>query len=161
MEQIENDILNPDENYLNDFMVTSTPMPNPVFEEETYQDAEDTQVSDLAHLAVMGTEKNSWLEILNQSRNSTLDDFFDTLEGSAEETIEMLSATELDTPENDIQITEAADLTPIKRIPHPSPKVTKPSPNQEIVRKSNRVKKKPERFGSGKLFGIFGHDEIP
>ena len=134
--------------YFSDPMAASTPMPNPTYAEETLQDAENTAVSDLAHLAVKGTEHNPWLNSTTNSEqfHSLLGD----LEGNSEETIGKLNSSELEmfTPESD----ESAKLK--KPAPKVSPKITQPSPNQIQARKSERQKKKPVRYGQNTLCSI-------
>ena len=147
MQESENTILNKiTSEYFSDPMAASTPMPNPTYEEETLQEAENTEVSDLAHLAVKGTENNPWLDTTQDSEqfHSLLGD----LEGNSSETIGKLNSTEIEmvTPESN------ESLPKLESTPKASPKANH---SFSQARKSKRIKKKPERYGENALFGIF------
>jgi hypothetical protein len=122
------------------------PMPNPTYEEETLQEAENTEVSDLAHLAAKGTENNPWLDSTQNSEqfHSLLGD----LEGNSSETIGKLNSTEIEmvTPESN------ESLPKLESTPKTSPKANH---SFSQARKSERLRKKPERYGANALFGIF------
>jgi hypothetical protein len=132
--------------YFSDPMAASTPMPNPTYAEETYQDAENTAVSDLAHLAVKGTEHNPWLNSTTDSEQ--FHSLMGELEGNSDETIGKLNSTEIEmvTPESNESLQNSEST------PKTSPRVTQPFYQ---ARKSERQKKKPDRYGSNTLFGIF------